>query len=1026
VRIHPPAGRAWTWSGAVLVVGVLASLSAAGVAARHEREEAAESLERRTAVAQRAVAAEVRRYESTVAQLAASISAQQDLTATDFAMITAPLASYGYAGAVGAALVVPVADADVPAAQARWRAQGAPGLTLRPIGTGQHYFSVFATALDDGKVTPGGDLAAAPEPVAAVAEAQRANRVTVSDTYVLLRDRRANPTSQAMSFVMAAPVYSPGGRYTGGAAGFRGWLVMALRARGLAEGTLADATQGLVNVRLSAETASGGETVAADVHSGEPSWYDAVRTVRVPVAQQHWTLTVQSTRHADRLEPGFVHLAFLLGAGGSAFSLLLAVLVWVLLTARGRALREVRTATSELREQQAWQERLLATLSRMGEGVAVLESDRLVFANEAFAAITGHTPQELLAMESLGVLLADDGERRAVARMRETVRLGEGVAEPFRTRIRHRDGHVVPIEATSVRTRHRQRTQEVFVVRDLSEQVRVQDELAARAGDLESMNHALSQARDEAAAASRAKTDFLTTMSHEIRTPLNGVLGLTAMLLDTDLDEEQHDLAQTAVRAGESLLAIINDILDLSKIEAGKVTLETRTVELRPMLHDVADTFAVQAAAKDLDLVVDVAHTCPVTVDTDPTRLRQILLNLVGNAVKFTETGHVLLAAQVADEPTDLGAPGELRLSVTDTGEGISETAQRRLFTAFEQADVTTTRRFGGTGLGLSISRHLAELLGGRITVRSTPAKGSTFTVVLPLPQVSAATAPFVSAGTGLLEGRTVLLACRTPALRSHLARKLRSWGADVVAPPEPWPLPEPGQVDAAVVDARGTDAPSGDRLIALAARTPVVLLTQPGRPVSAGAPGCVEVPLPVRPERLQAAMRSLLGDGAAAPVAAAVPGAGLAGPGFDAAGAGDAAPRVLRVLVAEDNPVNQRIATAMLAKLGHSVDVVGTGREAVDAAQLAGYDVVLMDCQMPEMDGWEATATLRSIPATRALPVIALTASATTEIREACLRAGMDGYLSKPVRIEELREAIETVTGAGRALGQVSAVAPG
>ena len=418
MRIHPPAGRAWTWSGAVLVAGVLASLLAATVAGRHEREDAAESLERRTAAAQRAVAAEVRRYESTVAQLAASVGAQRDLTADDFAMITAPLRSYGYAGAVAAAFVVPVADADVPAAQARWRGRGVPDLTLRPIGTGQHYFSVFATSLDDDEVTPGGDLAAAPEPVAAIAEAQRANRVTVSDTYVLLRDRRANPASQAMSFVMAAPVYSPGGRYTGGAAGFRGWLVMALRARGLAEATLVDAAQGLVNVRLSAATASGGETVAAEVHSGEPSWYDAVRTVRVPVAQQHWTLTVQTTRQADRAGPGFVHVAAVLGVGGSAFSLLLALLVRVLLTARGRALRDVRIATSELREQQAWQERLLATLSRMGEGVAVLENDRLVYANEAFAAISGHTPDELLALESLAVLLADDSERRAVARLR--------------------------------------------------------------------------------------------------------------------------------------------------------------------------------------------------------------------------------------------------------------------------------------------------------------------------------------------------------------------------------------------------------------------------------------------------------------------------------------------------------------------------------------------------------------------------------------------------------------------------------
>ena len=800
---------------------------------------------------------------------------------------------------------------------------------------------------------------------------------------------------------------------------------MGLRARELAEETLTDAAEGLVDVRLSAAAQDGGEVVAADVRSGSPSSYDLVRTVQVPVAQQHWTLSVRATRAAARLDPGS-HLGGLVAAVGSAFSLLLAALAWVLLSARGRALRDVAGATSELREQRAWQDRLLATLSRMGQGVAVLEGDRLVFANEAFAAITGYPPEELLALSSLGELLVDQEERREIVRRREAAAPGEGVGEPFRARLRHRDGHVVPIEATGVRTRHRGGTQEVFVVRDLTEQLRVQDELAARAHDLEAANLALEQARDEAAAASRAKTDFLTTMSHEIRTPLNGVLGLTTMLLDTDLDDEQRDLAQTATRAGESLLAIINDILDLSKIEAGKVTLETRTVELRPMLHDVADTFAVPAAAKDLDLVVDVAAACPATVDTDPTRLRQILLNLVGNAVKFTETGHVLVGAQVAEAGVDGhgdGAVHELRLSVTDTGEGISEAAQRRLFSAFEQADVTTTRRYGGTGLGLSISRHLAELLGGRITVSSTPAKGSTFTVVLPLPQ-GPADRSSGAPGPGVLRGRTVLLACRTAALRSHVARRLRAWGADVVAPPEPWPLPEPGQVDVAVVDGRGAGTPYGERPVELAARTPVVLLTRPGRPVSAGVPGCVEVPVPVRPERLQAALRSLLGDGATPAAGGARPAAepggtvtrGLRtepGAGPDGAEPDGAAGRPLRVLVAEDNPVNQRIAAAMLEKLGHSVDVVGTGREAVDAARLAGYDVVLMDCQMPEMDGWEATATLRSIPATRALPVIALTASATTEIREACLRAGMDGYLSKPVRVEELREAIGAVAAA-------------
>jgi len=311
--------------------------------------------------------------------------------------------------------------------------------------------------------------------------------------------------------------------------------------------------------------------------------------------------------------------------------------------------------------------------------------------------------------------------------------------------------------------------------------------------------------------------------------------------------------------------------------------------------------------------------------------------------------------------------------------------------------------------------------------VRSTPGRGSTFTVTLPL----AAGATGAGVPDGVLEGRSVLLTCGTPALREHLARQLRAWGAAVVVPPAPWPLPEPGQIDVAVVDARTDDAPYCDRLVALAARTPVVLLTQPGRPVADGAPGCLELTVPARPERLEAALAALIGvpapeapDGGAAPGEGGGPPARRLPPAARSQSDGvsphsrarpavpGAVPR--RVLVAEDNPVNQRIAAAMLTKLGHQVDVVGTGREAVDAAQLVGYDVVLMDCQMPEMDGWEATATLRSIPATSALPVIALTASATTEVREACLRAGMDGYLAKPVRLEELREAIEAVTAGG------------
>jgi PAS domain S-box-containing protein len=1013
VSIVRRQGRAYTWAVIVLVLGVAASLASALAAAHLESRDAADGLERRTAMAQQAVTAEVRRYESTVAQLAAALGAQETLTADDFDMITAPLAGDGYAGASAVAFVVPVENGLVAETQARWRAAGARQLALRPTGDGQHYFIVFLTSLDGTDGGPGLDLAGAPEPTAAMVEARRSNRVAVSDAYVLLRDRVRNAGAHTLSFVMAAPVYSPGPPPTGRASGFRGWLIMALRGRGLAEGTLDDAAQGLVNVRLSAATNAGGETAAAVVESGPPSRHATTRTVEVPVAQQKWSLTVQRTARADRLESGFAHLGVIVGGAGTAVSVLLAALTWVLLSVRERARHQVRLATAELREQHDRHERLLETLSQMGEGVGVLEGERLVFVNDALAGMSGHPVADLLESASPATLLADDDALADVRRVRQA--LGDDPPPgPFVTRLRHRDGHVVPVEVTVARVVRAGHAQEVFVLRDLTERTRWQAELAERARDLERVNAELAQARDEAAAASRAKTDFLTTMSHEIRTPLNGVLGLTGMLLDTGLDDEQRDLAETASRAGESLLAIINDVLDLSKIEAGKLTVETRDdVELRPLLHDVADTFAAQAAAKHLDLVVEVAPECPRTLSTDPTRLRQILLNLAGNAVKFTAAGHVLIGAEVDG--------GELRLSVGDSGEGISETAQQRLFSPFEQADVSTTRRFGGTGLGLSISRHLAELLGGSVAVRSAPGKGSTFTVTLPL-RVGPAGSPYVRPGVGLLAGRTVLLACAAPALRDHLARRLRSWGADVVAPVAPWPLPEPGQVDVAVVDARhGDSAPYAGRLVALAARAAVVLLTRPGQGVAAGAPGCVEVSVPVRPERLRGALGALLGD--ASPEAG---GAGVvpapAAPADDepaAATPAAATPAVAgaqrRILVAEDNPVNQRIATAMLTKLGHLVDVVGTGREAVDAAQLVGYDAVLMDCQMPEMDGWEATATLRSIPATRLLPVIALTASATTEVREACLRAGMNGYLSKPVRLDELRDAIEAVLAPGQ-----------
>lgn len=681
-----------------------------------------------------------------------------------------------------------------------------------------------------------------------------------------------------------------------------------------------------------------------------------------------------------------------------AFGTLVAALGgWLVLSSLQRVHRRVLELESTSRKNAEEELGRLFDLSL--DLVCVVDFDgRLRRLNPAWQAVLGHEGEEVLNTLLVDLVHADD---RSATELQVRHLLEGGSMGSFENRMRCADSSYRWIHWNAAPLPG----QRLFFAtgRDVTERKRITSELQ--------------QAKVAAEAASRAKSQFLANMSHEVRTPLNGILGMTELALDTDLTPEQREYLGMAKSSADALLHIINDILDFSKIEAGKLELEALDFDLYAAIEGAVGLLAEKASIKGLELICHIDAEPPCFLRGDPGRLRQILLNLAGNAIKFTERGEVVVSACVEEQ----GSAGTvLRCEVRDTGAGIPDDVQPLLFRSFTQADSSTTRRFGGTELGLAISKRLVGLMGGEIGMTSELGRGSTFRFTVRMAKGEAA--PSAPRRNGSLSGLRALVVDDNATNRMVLTRNLTRWGLHVKeassgaealaalrSAERPFALalldfqmPEMDGLELAR-HIKGDPALAGVRLVML---TSLGVRGQREQARAAGIEACLVKP--VRQSQLHDCLVSVTSAAEPRPPSSVLP----------TPDSGQKPPVTggPHVLLAEDNVVNQMLAQRFLEKLGCSVHVVGNGREAVAAVAQGEYALIFMDCQMPEMDGFEATAAIRQgETGHRRLPIIALTASAMQGDREMCLDAGMDDYVSKPLALDDMERMLRRWHGTVR-----------
>ncbi len=645
--------------------------------------------------------------------------------------------------------------------------------------------------------------------------------------------------------------------------------------------------------------------------------------------------------------------------------------------------------------------RLRALIENMQAGIVVETQDReIALINETFCTmfevpvpahmLVDSSAQELLAMCLEQVEFAAEEERRLTAILKEGV-IRNGIEFTMK------DGRVLSMDFVpiAVGTDFYGR---FWQFHDITERKRAEEEITLAAEQLEWKNWELAQARDKALELSNLKSDFLANMSHEIRTPMNGIIGMTGLLLETTLTEEQREYAETVRSSADTLLRLINDILDFSKIEAGKLTLEHIEFDFLEVLEDLLAVVGVKAHAKGIELHSFLSPEVPLKVKGDPVRFRQVLTNLIDNGIKFTSQGAVEVRIRVAERD---GGGILLRVEVKDAGVGMRPEVVERLFQSFYQGDSSTTRKYGGTGLGLAICRRLCELMGGTIGVESQLGTGSTFWFTLRMEALSE--------GSPEIASKPVVFLCGLSADTYRVVKmQLGAWGVEArfLAPETdsletlrkcPRALLLCGAVDGAVNRAFFETVHRAEPLHALRSVLLVPLYGSSERAEGTRAGFKEFLTTPIRPTQLRGLVEHLQAPRAVVE----------ASPVVDV----PAKPQALawKLLLVEDNPVNQRVALAVLGKLGYQADLAANGAEAVTATAARPYDLVLMDCQMPVMDGFEATRRIREAQAgARRVPIVAMTANAMQGDRERCLQAGMDDYIAKPVTLDTLRNALQ------------------
>jgi two-component system sensor histidine kinase/response regulator len=670
--------------------------------------------------------------------------------------------------------------------------------------------------------------------------------------------------------------------------------------------------------------------------------------------------------------------------------------------------RRVRTQMEQLRTQWETETQLKMRQQEIVENASdfiytVDNAGRFTSFNSAGEKMSGYTREEAFSLH-LHDLIAANTEDSGVEAREGDVKQG---------RLMAKENRFLWVE-TSARPifNGKEKIGELGIVRDITKRKQIEEQLT--------------RARDVAEAAAQSKSAFLANMSHEIRTPMNGVIGMSNLLLDTKLTVEQKDFAETIRNSAEALLTVLNDILDFSKIEAGKLRFETLDFDLRDVVEGTIELLAPRASSKELELTALMESNVPMHLCGDPGRLRQVLLNVIGNAIKFTGMGEVATKVELIAEKNEKIV---LRFEVRDTGIGLSAEAQSRLFRAFSQADESTTRRFGGTGLGLVISKQIVEMMHGLIGVESESGKGSRFWFTVELGrQPKKNTSPPVEQ-LAVLQGRRALIVDDNETNRRIVKLYVNACGMATEEAPDGrsalaalrQPRAATEKFDVILCDYQMPEMDGisvcrevhGDPALA---GIPLLLLTSLDRRLSGtqlGACGITELlTKPLRRRELIAAVLRAIAPMAELHADRDVPGADPGErSGAISAGVEASKPtKVLRILVAEDNVVNQRVTMFQLKKLGHKVEIAGDGLEVLEAIERTDSDVILMDCQMPEMDGYETTKRIRHSKRHRDIRIIAMTANAMKGDREVCLAAGMDDYISKPTAPNDLGIALSLV----------------